>query len=123
MAPKHVLRRPSAAVARRPAGVVKKPSAALTRTKNSKVVLTQAALEEQVFTEFLEWVPTTPIEQAKEVASEIVGEWGNSPFIPCEIESIDGVNFAIVHGALFRTSRLASSKSGPSEHSPGASDG
>ena len=65
------------------------------------MVLTQAALEEQVVTEFLAGVPTTQIEQAQDVASEIIGEWGNSPFNPGEIDSIDGVNFAIVQGRRF----------------------
>ena len=55
MTPNQVLRRPSAGVARRPAGAFKKPSAALTSTRNSKVVLTQAALEDQVVTGSLVW--------------------------------------------------------------------
>ena len=61
----------------RPAGLLKRPSAVLTRTRGLKVVLTQAALVEQVLEEVLtQGVPTTPTEQDKEVVGGIAGEWG-----------------------------------------------
>ena len=57
------------------------------------------------------------------MASDVVGEYGTSPFIPGEIEKIGGVNFATVEGHRFELPDWLPPTAAHSEHSLGASDG